>query len=108
MASLNQLSYGTDIWCSPFDIETKDLDAIVIFSIHSFLPSIELLAFVDVLSARVATPTPESLMTHEARLGLHAHREGRHKTHHLLRVLWKLSPWYQGWIEIRGKVLVQN
>ena len=39
-----------------FDIESEDLDPIVIFTFDGLLPSVELLSFVDVFSACVASP----------------------------------------------------
>lgn len=40
----------------PFDVEAEDLDAIVVLPVHGLLPSIELLPFVDVFTACVASP----------------------------------------------------
>ena len=39
-----------------FDIESKDLDPIIIFAFDGLLPRVELLSFVDVFSACVASP----------------------------------------------------
>lgn len=41
---------------TPFDIETEDLDTIIVFTFHCFFASIELLAFVDIFTTRVTAP----------------------------------------------------
>ena len=40
----------------PLNVEAKNLDAIIVLSIYCLLPCIELLAFVNVLSARITSP----------------------------------------------------
>ena len=41
---------------APFDVESEDLDPIIIFSLHSLLARVELLALIDILSASIAPP----------------------------------------------------
>ena len=41
---------------APLDVETENLDSVVVLPLHSLLPSIELLALVDVFPVGVTTP----------------------------------------------------
>ena len=43
---------------APFDIETKDLDAIVILALDCLLSCIELLPLIYILAASVTSPVP--------------------------------------------------
>ena len=40
----------------PFDIETEDFDAQVIFAFHRFLTCVELLSFVNIFTAGITSP----------------------------------------------------
>jgi hypothetical protein len=40
----------------PFNVESEDLDAVVVFPVNSLFTGVELFAFIDVLSAGVTTP----------------------------------------------------
>lgn len=41
---------------SPFDVETKYFDAVVILALYCFLACIELFPLIDVFTARIAPP----------------------------------------------------
>jgi hypothetical protein len=42
--------------CEPFDIEPEYLDPVVVLSIDSLFPGVELLHFVNILATGVASP----------------------------------------------------
>lgn len=101
---------------TPFNVKPEDLDPKVILPLHRLLPGIELLALVNILSTRIATPVPMpshlvSTTKKDDMCGsknVDVHGEGRHETDDLLRILGLLSPWDQGGIEVRGEVLVED
>jgi hypothetical protein len=75
----------------PFDVEPKDLNAVVVLTVHSFFTGVELFAFIDVFSAGIA-----------------AHGERRHETDDLLLVLDSLAARNEGGIKVRREVFVED
>lgn len=51
---------------APFDIETEDLDAVVLLTLNRLFTSVELLALVNVLAAGVTSPVSVSETAREA------------------------------------------
>jgi hypothetical protein len=55
-SNVSRAVYGKDQGNAPLDIEAENLDAVIVLPIDGLLPCVELLSFVDVLSARIAAP----------------------------------------------------
>lgn len=65
---------------SPFDIETKDLNSVIVLTLDCLLSRIEFLSLVDILAAGVTSPTSGNSLNEQGfqYKKIHVHRKGGH------------------------------